>query len=109
MTTKVLLVEDDPGTVDVMSVELQFLGYAVTVASDGAEAVEKALAEVPDIILMDIRLPKLDGFQALTSIRANPKTRSIPLLAVTAMVAPGFEERCLAAGFQWLYRQTLHA
>jgi CheY-like chemotaxis protein len=99
MKRRVLLAEDDPGTIDVMCLELGFLGYEVTVATDGIQAVEKASAEMPDIILMDIRLPKMNGFQAMTSIRENPKTQSIPLLASTAMAMPGDKERCLAAGF----------
>lgn len=99
MKKRVLLVEDDAGTIEVMCLELRFLGYEVIVATDGAEAVEKAGAEVPDIILMDIRLPRMNGFQAARSIRDNPKTRSIPLLASTAMAMPGDKERCLAAGF----------
>lgn len=99
MKKRVLLVEDDPGTIDVLCLELGFLGYEVIVAIDGAEAVQKAGAELPDIIVMDIRLPRTDGFQAMKSIRDNPKTQSIPLLAATAMAMPGDKERCLAAGF----------
>jgi|SRR5919106_6988176 CheY-like chemotaxis protein len=99
MKKRVLLVEDDPGTIEVMCLELGFLGYEVIVATNGAEAVEKAGAEVPDVIVMDIRLPRMDGFQALRNIRGNPKTQFILALASTAMALSGDMERCLEAGF----------
>jgi len=99
MKKRVLLVEDDPGTIDVMCQELSFLGYEVILARNGAEALEKASAETPDIIVMDIRLPRMDGFQAMTGLRSNSHTRSIPVLASTAMAMPGDKEKCLAAGF----------
>ncbi|HWP56553.1 MAG TPA: response regulator [Candidatus Acidoferrales bacterium] len=99
MKPKALLVENDPSTVEVVRLELAFLGYEVVVATDGLEAVKKAAEERPDIVVMDILLPKMNGFQALKMIRDNPQTRSIPLLAATAMALPGDKQRCLAAGF----------
>ena len=99
MKKRVLLVEDDPGTIEVMCQELGFLGYEVVLARTGTEALEKAGTETPDIIVMDIRLPRMDGFQAIEGIRSNSHTRSIPVLASTAMAMPGDKEKCLAAGF----------
>ena len=98
MRARILLVEDDPGTVDVMRQELKFLGYEVTMAVNGVEAVEMALSQLPDLIVMDIRLPKMDGLRATTLIRDNPKTGSIPILAATVNALPGDREKCLEAG-----------
>ena len=98
MRARILLVEDDPGTVDVMHQELKFLGYEVTMAVNGVEAVEMALSQLPDLIVMDIRLPKMDGLRATTLIRDNPKTGGIPILAATVNALPGDREKCLEAG-----------
>jgi CheY-like chemotaxis protein len=98
MKQRILLVEDNPGTIDVMRQELEVLGYDVTVAKNGVEAVEMATTSLPDLIVMDIIIPKIDGLQAATQIRQNAKTRSIPILAATAMAMPGDREKCLAGG-----------
>jgi CheY-like chemotaxis protein len=98
MQTRILLVEDDPGTVDVMQLELGFLGYEVTVAENGVEAVKMAISQLPDLIVMDIRLPKMDGLRAATLIRDNPKTGNIPILAATVNALAGDREKCLEAG-----------
>jgi len=98
MKKRVLLAEDHPGTIEVMQLELEVLGYDVTVAQDGQEAVQKATAEPPDVIVMDMLMPKMDGFQAASSIRQNPKTKDIPILAATALARPGDREKCLESG-----------
>ena len=98
MKKRILLVEDHPATIDVMRQELKFLGYEVTVAKDGIEAVEMATSELPDLIVMDIRLPKMDGLQVTSQIRKNPKTQAIPILAATVKSLPGDREECLASG-----------
>ena len=98
MKKRVLLAEDHPGTIEVMQLELEVLGYDVTVAQDGQEAVQKATAEPPDVIVMDMLMPKMDGFQAARSIRQNPKTKDIPILAATALARPGDREKCLESG-----------
>src|SRR3970040_1610214 len=98
MKKRVLLVEDDPGTIDVMRHELNFLGYEIIVAENGLKAVEMAVSGLPDLIVMDVRLPKMDGLRATSLIRADPKTKSIPILAATVNASPGDREKCLAAG-----------
>lgn len=98
MKRRILLVEDNPGTIDVMHQELEVLGYDVTVAKNGMEAVAMASSLLPDLIVMDIIIPKIDGLQAATQIRQNPKTQAIPILAATAMAMPGDREKCLAGG-----------
>lgn len=95
---KILLVEDNPATADVMKKALEFLGYDLVVAQDGEEAVEKADSSMPDLILMDISLPKMDGLQATSLIRKSPKAANIRILAATARALPGDREKCLRAG-----------
>jgi two-component system cell cycle response regulator DivK len=84
--------------IDLMRNQLEFLGYEVIVAVDGLEATEKAASDLPDLIVMDILMPKLDGFEATKLIRKEPKTKNIPILAATAKALPGDKEKCLEAG-----------
>lgn len=98
MKKQILLVEDNRGTIEVMSQELELLGYNVTVAMDGCEGVKKAASQLPDLIIMDIRMPKMDGLTAVSHIRKNPQTSTIPILAATARALPGDRETCLASG-----------
>lgn len=98
MKKRILLVEDHPETIEVMQLELEVLGFEVVVAQNGVEAVEKATAESPDLIVMDMLMPKMNGFQAAASIRQSPKTKGIPILAATALARPGDREKCLESG-----------
>ncbi len=98
METRILLVEDNAAIVDVMQKELELLGYEVTVAKNGIEAVEMAASQLPDLIVMDILMPRMDGFQAASQIRKNTKTQVTPILATTARALPGDREKCLASG-----------
>ena len=94
----VLLAEDSQVTAELTQKMLEFFGYQVIVARNGVEAVAKAAAETPDLIVMDIHMPVMDGLQATVEIRKDPKTKSIPILAATAKAMAGDEERCLASG-----------
>ena len=98
MKKRILLVEDNLDLVEIVQKELKSFGYDVRVAKNGIEAVEMADSQLPDLIIMDIMMPDMDGFQATSRIRKNPNTQAIPILAATAMVAPGSKERCLASG-----------
>lgn len=98
MKKNILLVEDNPVTIDVIVKELEFLGYDCIVAEDGKKAVDMSSSRLPDLIIMDISLPRMDGLEAATLIRNNPKTQSIPILAATARALPGDREKCLQAG-----------
>lgn len=98
MRKRVLLVEDHPDTSDIIQRELSIVGYDVLIAEDGHQGVTFAAHLLPDVIIMDMTLPKLNGFEATKRIRQNPKTAEIPILAATALVGPGAWEQCLAAG-----------
>lgn len=98
MKKRILLAEDNWATLEVMIAELKFLGYEVLLARDGHEAVAVASSELPDLIVMDISMPKMDGLEAANRLRRDPKTRGIPILAATARAMPGDMEKCLAGG-----------
>ena len=98
MKKRVLLVEDNPAAMDVMQKELEFLGFDVVLATDGEQAVKIAGTEELDLIVMDILMPKMDGLEAASKLRQNPKTQKVPILAATAKAMPGDREQCLASG-----------
>jgi CheY-like chemotaxis protein len=95
---KILLVEDNEMNRDMLSRRLARKGHEVFIAVDGAEGVSMAMAKVPDLILMDMSLPVLDGWQATQQIKAAPETSTIPVIALTAHAMTGDREKCLAAG-----------
>ena len=92
---KILLVEDNEMNRDMLSRRLQRRGYEVVIAVDGGEGVNLAQTEAPDIILMDMSLPVLDGWEATRQIKA---TRNIPIIALTAHAMAGDKEKALIAG-----------
>jgi PAS domain S-box-containing protein len=96
--TKILLVEDNEINRDMLSRRLQRQDYKVILAFNGAESVSKALAEKPDLILMDMNLPVMDGWEATRQLKANSQTRDIPVIALTAYSMHGDREKALAAG-----------
>ena len=94
----ILLVEDDANIRDLVSRRLQREGYQVIAAVNGAEAILRARCERPDLILMDMGLPLLNGYQATEKLKATPETWAIPIIALTAFSMTGDREKCLAAG-----------
>ena len=96
--TKILLVEDNELNRDMLSRRLSRRGYEVEVAIDGAQGIEKARALTPDLILMDVGLPGIDGLEATRRLKAEPGTRAIPIVALTANAMAGDQEEALAAG-----------
>jgi two-component system, cell cycle response regulator DivK len=96
--SKILLVEDNEMNRDMLSRRLTRRGYEVLIAVDGATGVSMAMAEKPDLILMDMSLPIMDGWEATRKIKANPTTRSIPTIALTAHAMAGDREKALEAG-----------
>ena len=95
---KVLVVEDNEMNRDMLSRRLQRRGYDVVMSVDGEDGVSKARSESPDIILMDISLPVLDGWEATRRLKASGDTRDIPVIALTAHAMAGDREKALGAG-----------
>ena len=95
---KILLVEDNEMNRDMLSRRLERKGYQILIAIDGEQGVSIAQAEMPDLILMDMSLPILDGWEATRKIKAIPTTQKIPVIALTAHAMSGDREKCIAAG-----------
>lgn len=95
---KILLVEDNEVNSDMLSRRLVKKNFDVSIARDGEEGIEKAFALKPDIILMDLSLPKIDGWEATRRIKANKETETIPLIALTAHAMVDDREKAIQAG-----------
>lgn len=95
---KVLLVEDNEMNRDMLSRRLVRNGYDVVIAVNGQEGVDMAMSERPDLILMDMSLPVLDGWEATRRLKSDPATASIPVIALTAHAMESDREKALAAG-----------
>jgi len=95
---KILLVEDNEMNRDMLSRRLARSGYEVVIAVDGQQAVEMARSETPDLILMDMSLPVIDGWEATRQLKAAAETRAIPVIALTAHAMVGDRQRAVDAG-----------
>ncbi len=95
---KILIVEDNEMNRDMLSRRLERRGYTTVIAVDGAAGVEKARTDAPDIILMDMSLPVIDGWEASTRIKADPATAKIPIIALTAHAMVSDRDKALKAG-----------
>lgn len=93
-----LLAEDNPDNIEAIADYLEAKGYRLLYATNGKEAIDQTLAHQPDVILMDIQMPDMDGIEAIGHIRQQPNLSQIPIIALTALAMPGDRERCLAAG-----------
>ena len=93
-----LVVEDYQDAREMYSAYLQFSGYRVEEATNGLEAIEKAIELTPDIILMDLALPKVDGWEATKRLKSDPRTKHIPIVALTGHALAGFAEGAREAG-----------
>ncbi|MEE8513075.1 MAG: response regulator [Acidiferrobacterales bacterium] len=96
--TKILLVEDNQMNRDMLSRRLARKGYEVVIAIDGQQGVEMARSETPDLILMDMSLPVLDGWEATRQLKGAPETQAIPVIALTAHAMAGDREKAVEAG-----------
>ncbi|HZS01361.1 MAG TPA: response regulator [Chloroflexota bacterium] len=94
----VLLVEDDPDLLRFAQVTLRLGGYRPLMASDGQTAVALARKAQPSLVVLDLRLPELDGWSVLETLRAAPETAQLPVLVLTASAGPADQDRALAAG-----------
>jgi CheY-like chemotaxis protein len=95
---KILYVEDNDDNIYMLENRLKRAGFTVMIARDGAQGVAMALAEQPDLIVMDLSLPVLDGWEATRQIKAAPQTKHIPVIALTANAMTGDKEKAIAAG-----------
>jgi two-component system, cell cycle response regulator DivK len=94
----ILIVDDDPKTLKLLRDLLQINGYATLEATDGKQGVDMARAKMPDLIFMDMQMPLMDGFEATSILKADPVTKSIPVIALTACAMQGDREKCREAG-----------
>ena len=99
MASRILVIEDDPASLDLMVYLLKAFGQEPLVARDGQEALDVAYRARPDLIICDIQLPRLDGYQVASALKGHPALRTIPLIAVTAYAMVGDRDRILGAGF----------
>ena len=99
MAKTILIADDDKKSIKLLRDVLQASGYFVAVARDGRETVALAQARKPDLILMDIRMPVMDGIAAMKKLRADPNTDRIPIIAITAHAMRGNKERFIQQGF----------
>ncbi len=98
MMAKILLIEDNEMNRDMLARRLERKGYQVVIAADGQQGVMLARSEKPDVILMDMSLPVLDGWEATRLIKADPETKAIPVIALTAHAMTGDREQAFAVG-----------
>jgi two-component system, cell cycle response regulator DivK len=99
MTHVILVVEDNDRNLKLVRDVLEYVGYDVRVARTGEDGIALAVKEPPDLVLMDLQLPGIDGMEALRRLRENPRTADIPVVAVTAQAMKQDRERVLEAGF----------
>lgn len=95
---KILLIEDNEQNRDALSRRLQRQGYTIVIAVDGKEGIAMAQSALPDVILMDLNLPDVDGWEATRRLKAAAETQAIPVMAMTAHAIAGDRERALEAG-----------
>ena len=106
---RILLVEDNEMNRDMLSRRLTRCGYSVQVATDGAKGIAMALQTRPDLILMDMSLPEIDGWEAVRRLKAEGQTSGTPIIALTAHAMKGDQERCLAAGMDGYLAKPIRA
>lgn len=100
MPKKILIVEDNEDSRELVVKVLKNKGYLTVEAVDGEDAIEKAMAERPDLILMDISIPKLDGYEVTKRLKSAEEFRDIPIVALTAHAMKGDREKIIVAGFE---------
>jgi two-component system, cell cycle response regulator DivK len=96
---KILIADDKATSRELLRTVLERQGYAVTEAADGEEALQKAQTEAPDLILLDLQMPRRTGYEVLGELRKDPRHAELPIIALTASAMQGDREKALAAGF----------
>ena len=105
MAKKILIIEDEPGQILMLGTRLKAVGYKIVSAGDGEEGLKMVSTENPDLILLDIILPKIDGYKVCKSVKENPDIAKIPIIMITAAGVKDLEEKCKAAGADALIRK----
>lgn len=98
MSKKILVVEDHPDFRQIIAVLIRHMNYEVIEAENGEEGIRKALAKIPDLIIMDLGLPRMDGIEAAARLKQNPITARIPIIAYTSWKAEEYRDKALRAG-----------
>src|SRR5215211_5441343 len=99
MPARILIIEDNPTNLDLMTYLLSAFGHTPLMAHDGEEGLQAAQRETPDLIICDLQLPRLNGYEVARWLKSHPGLRAIPLVAVTALAMVGDRDKVLAAGF----------
>lgn len=107
MAARILIVEDHPASLEMMDYLLTAMGYETVLARDGRAAVELAARTHPDLVVCDLQLPYMSGYEIAEHLKQDPALSAIPLIAVTASSMPGDEERVLASRFEGYYAKPI--
>lgn len=107
MSARILVVEDHPASLEMMDFLLRAMGYETLLAKDGPMALEIAAHTRPDLVVCDLQLPKMSGYEVAERFRADPAMREVPMIAVTAFSMPGDKEKVLAANFEGYYAKPI--
>lgn len=99
MPKRILVVDDKASSRELVRTVLASQGYEISEAADGREALERIEAEKPDLVLLDLHMPSLDGYGVVSQLRADPRFSKMPIIALTASAMSGDREKALAAGF----------
>lgn len=107
MAALILVVEDHPASLEMMDFLLRSMGYETLLAKDGPSALEAAAHAKPDLVVCDLQLPHMSGYEVAERFKADPAMREVPLIAVTAFSMPGDKERILASNFEGYYAKPI--
>jgi two-component system, cell cycle response regulator DivK len=105
---KILVIEDNPSNMYLCTFILQSYSHEVLQASSGQEGISSAISNLPDLILLDIQLPELDGYAVAAKLKGDPRTSGIPIVAVTSYAMAGDRERIMAAGCEGYMEKPIH-
>lgn len=109
MAKKILIVDDEPDALKMMVARIKASGYEAITAGDEEECLKKAVAEKPDLILLDVLLPGMGGFGVCKSLKADPKTKDIPVIMVTALLGGTATKKALESGAEYLITKPFDA
>ncbi len=108
MSTKILIIDDNEKNISLMVLLLKHAGYTVITANNGADGVNVAQRELPELILMDIQMPEMDGFDTAKVLFADEKTRKIPVVGISAYASPSTRERAIKLGMVGFMEKPVH-